>query len=321
VKGQKSKHGPEWKVPHKFHLSKTFMDYLHGGDGDVKPDTFAACFYEYTRESQKVWQAAKCRDELIKKGEYPITAALHALNDVYQADFFLPPIRDFLCCISFPKKDWNELSNNERQQIMHFLPTSEVRPLPMDDVLSLQDLRILGRFKSLAEKNRPEIKEVPPGQMPEPMKFVEPMLQQYGAVYHAIFALDFSKSEKRLMEEFRAWLRTPEHAALLKKYRRPKTGKTGTPLDRLKDLAAWRLYRECDNDWQTANDFADKHRKQRKHFRDAKKSGADLFGEQADAYKAKAAALKYLADLMPNEFRQADHSQVFAKLEKIAKDI
>lgn len=45
------------------------------------------------------------------------------------------------------------------------------------------------------------------------------------------------------------------------RYAKGKRGKTGDLLDRLKDLAAWRLYREDDNDWSAANDFANNNRK------------------------------------------------------------
>jgi hypothetical protein len=311
------------KLVHAFHTSIAFMDYLYG---DVKPDEYVACYYEYARESESVWQAARERDERIKKGQSSTSAALCAFDALCRANFQLPPIRDFLLCKSFPKKDWNELRDDERREIMRFLPKSEVRSLPMDDLVTLQAVGILDKFKDLAEQSKPAIAEVPLGQVPEPMKLVEPMLQQMGAVYQAIFALDFSKSEKQLVEEFRVWLRISDHAALLTKHKIPKTGKTGWPRDRLKDLAAWRLFRELNNDWQAANDFANKHRRQRKAFRDAKSTAdtpaneADLFGEEADAYKAKASALKYLADLMPNEFGQPDLAEAFAGLDKIARE-
>jgi hypothetical protein len=150
-------------------------------------------------------------------------------------------------------------------------------------------------------------------------------------VYHVIFTLDFSKSETQLVSEFREWLKLPENLQRLDNYKRPKIGTTGKPLDRLKDLAAWRLYREHGNDWNKANDFARVHRKKftsaeirqrfktqtqrdnispgsNKPFRDAKCQGgnpaneADLFGEDADARKAQASAWRYMVEIMPHKF-------------------
>ena len=41
------------------------MDYLHG---DVRKEELQlACAYEYARESKELWEAAKKRDEILRK--------------------------------------------------------------------------------------------------------------------------------------------------------------------------------------------------------------------------------------------------------------
>jgi hypothetical protein len=96
----------------------------------------------------------------------------------------------------------------------------------------------------------------------------------------------------------------------LEKHKKPTTGTTGKPLDRLKDLAAWRLYRELGNDWNDANDFANQHRKERQPFHDARqdqskkvqRAEAALGNEESYFLKAKKRALDYLAECIPGEF-------------------
>jgi hypothetical protein len=255
----------------------------------------------------------------------------------------------FLACPSFPAKDWNELGQAEAGQIMQgFSSNSKLVPLPMTDVGSLQAFEVFDRFKALA----PElvIPELQAGEQMEPRELVWPVLQQgVGPVYHAIFDVDFSKGETQLVNQFKKWLRLPENRTWLDKYKAPKIGITGKPLDRLKDLAAWRLYRELGNDWNAANDFANQHRKdfkgreifkrfktkeqRAKHhqsspkpFHNAKRQGgkpandADLFGEAADARKAQASAWKHLAEIMPREFCAPGPLMLatFAEIEKLA---
>ena len=76
-----------------------------------------------------------------------------------------------------------------------------------------------------------------------------------------VFLLDRAKGKKGLVREFAAWLDRPENRQALAKFSNKRTGKTGGHVDRLKDLAAWRLFEHCGNDWNKANDFANEHRK------------------------------------------------------------
>ena len=212
-------------------------------------------------------------------------------------------------CRSFPGKDWNELSHAEREALTRF-ERKRIPPLPMTDVWTLKALGVFDAFKTMGEDAKPVIRDVRPGETPEPMKTVPPVLQRWGSVYYAVFDMDYSKTRKQLLNEFSVWLELPENRKLLKDHKRTKIGTTGKPLDRLKDLAAWRLYRELGNDWNAANDFATKHRKKHRPFHDARqgqskkvqRAEADLGNEESYFLKARKRALNYLAEYIREEF-------------------
>ncbi len=301
-----------------FHKSETFMDYLHGDVADE--EAWLACQYEYLRESGIFWNAAQMRDEWIKGGQDCETAGIWAWEQTSIENRELPHCgADFLCCAAFPKKDWQELSKEQRKEIMQYLPGDRIRPLHNPDVWSLKSRGVLDRFKKMGEDAKPAIKNVRPEQKAKPMELVPAILQQHESLFHAIFTLDFSKSERRLCDEFREWLRLPKNDERLEKYKKPNTGATGGAVDRLKDLAVWRLYREFGNDWNKANDYADEHRKASRQFHDARRdqskkvslSEAHLGSEEAYFLKAKKRALNYLAEHIPDEF--ADHSGKISK--------
>ncbi len=355
-----------------FHTSPTFMDYLHGDVDEEEAEL--ACRYEYARELQAVWEAANQRDEWKVKGldgfskkernawkklspaECGEKAARWAFQERgLQGQTFFPfDILSFLVCESFPKKDWNALAPAERTTIARF-ERKKIPPLPMPDVWTLKGILEAppwsGALRALVEKSTPVIEEVPPGKIAKPMKLVWPVLQMWESVYYVVFDVDYSKSETQLVNEFHKWLRLPENRERLEKYKKPTTGTTGKALDRLKDLAAWRLYREHGNDWNEANHFAREHRKkftsteirqnfktkaQRekfssgsyKPFRDAKwqdgkpANEADLFGEDADARKAQASAWGYMVEIMPQKFASPGPHMlaVFAELTKLASE-
>ena len=232
-------------------------------------------------------------------------------------------------------------------------PRKKVMPLPMPDVWSLTGMLRAPPYKhklrKLMEESNRVIECVPPGKKGKPVKLVWPLMQIWKSQYWAVFALDFSKGETRLVNEFKEWLRLPEHRERLEEHEKPRSETTSKSLDRLKDLAAWRLYRECGNDWNKANGFARDNRKrltaqeirkryktkeQReqyrpfdpKPFRDAKKQGeilpnqADFFGEEADAREAQARAWKHLVEIMPSEFKSPGPHMLgmFVELEKRA---
>ena len=344
-----------------FHTSSTFMDYLHGDVNEAEAEL--ACDYEYARESKKLWELARERNKLLADAKVTCEGAAIHIVESHPGDWPTNPILmvELLLCESFPKKDWNELGQQERAKMTrHYRP--KVIPLSMTDACTLKSLGVFDKFREMGQKAEPVVKDVPPVAKSDPMKFVPPLLPQHPSrpeLYYALFNLDYSKSETELVSEFREWLRLSENKERLQHYRKSKTGTTGKPLDRLKDLAAWRLYRECGNDWNKANDFA-KHNRKRftaqkicewcktkeerakysngdpMPFRDAKSkmqqqangrtisipaNTADLLGEDADAREAQRSAWKHLTETMLQEFAMPSSLMLamFVELEKLEK--
>ena len=104
---QTAKPGEQWRqLNHTFHTSTTFMGCLHG---DVKKEEAPlACAYEYARESPRLWEAAKQRDELLR--DHPNLACERVVfgivgNDARQGRPHPPWEWRFLMCQSFPTKD------------------------------------------------------------------------------------------------------------------------------------------------------------------------------------------------------------------------
>jgi hypothetical protein len=225
------------------------MDYLHG---DVVDNEFkAACYYEYARESAYLREMAR-----FWGGEKHFYKELERKSLVWQ-------------CPSFPRKSWNELSQQERSNILQGFRSSKIRPLL---VVDLWTLKITGIFDQLETM----VAEALRNKARKSRQRVYPIIEdRYKAVWlHVLFTLDFCKTRKQLLQEFKAWLDLPENKARLNAHQRNPTGKTGLFKDRLKDLAAWRLYRELG--CKRALAFAEQHRKRDKHgnpkpFHDARK--------------------------------------------------
>ena len=304
------------------------MDYLHGDIDEEEAEL--ACLYEYARESKAIWDAARQRDKwkvegldwftdaerivwkTMKPADRIEKAALTACESLQLSSQTSFPFQltSFLICESFPTKDWQGLTSAERKTITRF-ERKKVPPLPMTDVFTLKAHRVFDEFNEVAEKARPVIENVRPGEQAKPMQLVFPILHKWKSVSYALFTLDYSKSETQLVNEFREWLRLSENRTRLEKHKKPTTGTTGKPFDRLKDLAAWRLYRELGNDWNAANVFANQHRKKRQPFHDARqgqsnkvqRAEAALGNEESYFLKAKKRALDYLAEYIPGEFR------------------
>ncbi|MGC1321701.1 MAG: hypothetical protein WA849_05940 [Candidatus Udaeobacter sp.] len=131
----------------------------------------------------------------------------------------------------------------------------------------------------------------------------------------ALLPLDFSKSRQRLLQEIDLWLQQPENKARFDKHElKIETGTEKQAKDRLKDLAAWRLYRELGS--KEALAFAEKNRRRDEHgkplkFHDVRKeqsktkmplNEAPLYSEESGFPKAKDRAVKYRGELIPWEF-------------------
>jgi hypothetical protein len=288
------------------------IDYLHGDviDGEFR----AACQYEYARESKVLCDAA----ELAERD--PARVVEQVILDVegqkgFGAANWIGRL-EWSCiwqCVSFPAKSWNQLSEAERTELLRVLPlsTSVVRPLPMEEVIFLTPY--LDRLKGIAGKARAERKEALAAGRP-PQK-VYPILELPNTPFvQVLLSLDFSKSKARLLQEIGKWLDCPKNKARFQKHqRKTEVGTEKEAKDRLKDLAAWRLYRElgCDEALKfaqtnrlcgpggVARKFHDWRQGQTKKIRP---NEADLYGEESGFLKAKARALSYRANLIPWEF-------------------
>jgi hypothetical protein len=138
----------------------------------------------------------------------------------------------------------------------------------MDEVWLLDAAGIFEELRTIAAK---ALKNKTPR---KPQQKVYPIVEPWSPYVHAMFTLDFSKTKKRLLQEFDRWLRLPENRARLRAHGRKPIGKTGWFKDSLKDLAAWRLYRELG--FNEALAFAEKNRKRDKdgtprQFHDARR--------------------------------------------------
>ena len=85
---------------------------------------------------------------------------------------------------------------------------------------------------------------------------------------------------------------------------------TGGAKDRLKDLAAWRLYEHLKGKWEAANNFAEEHRLKTtagepRPFHDLRGTPrAPLFAEQSGFSRARRRAQAHFAELFPWESRE-----------------
>jgi hypothetical protein len=278
------------------------MDHLHG---DVVDDEVeAACYYEYARESP----------------DFCELASFWAGNkDSYKE------MRSSLIwqCPSFPQKSWNQLSQGERAKILEAFQPSRIQPLEIMDVLLLS---LNGVFDQLKRMEAEVINNKMAGkQSPKVYPIIE---DSRFAWVHVLFTLDFRKSRKRLLREFDNWLQLPGNRARFDACGQNLTGKTGTFKDRLKDLAAWRLYRELG--CQEALAFVEKNRKRDRRgrprqFHDARKeqSKANMplneaplysqYNEESAFLKARARALAHGKELIPS---QTQWLSLFAWAEK-----
>ncbi len=161
------------------------------------------------------------------------------------------------------------------------------------------------------------------------------IVQWHVSSHWCLFEVDLSARKGDLTKQFDKWLASSENKKRLVRHCLNKSGKTGEWKDRLKDLAAWRLYRENQNSCDKANKFANDNRKRFKTWQDIhatckKMNGkwpykpndpkpfynakalksenspptlhnqADLFSHDEDYRHAKSNALKLLSDWIPS---------------------
>jgi hypothetical protein len=317
------------------------MDLLHADIPD--DDLEAACCYEYARESDVLLETAVAYKESVlgwqrgrsieakrrKKIGWPAPvggspggtevylAVKEKLNlDVYPW-FMDPPWSAVWSCPSFPGTAWLELGDSERADIRcaFFVSGKKARPLLTHDVTLLDSMGIFERFQKMSRLRRHG-----KDQCKAPSKGEEfpPIIQGWpnrkgdhlSHLFNVLFTLDFTKNRKQLHREFDAWLETPAIKQYRKKHERATIGKTGAFKDRLKDLAAWRLFRRLGDEDATA--FANTNRKRDaagipRAFHDPRKgqskevpiNSAPLYSEESGFRKAQARAKKYLGRVLP----------------------
>jgi hypothetical protein len=287
------------------------IPYLHG---HVVDEQFrAACQYEYARESNILRRAA----ELFRGDPSALAGEIFL-----KIDCEFPAVGNWLIstewrfvwqCPSFPAQGWNQLSDAERADLLLSLPptTNRLRPLQLGEVMSLTPY--LDQLKEMAEKARAELKESVATRTPQ--QKVYPILELKNTPFvQALLPLDFRKTRKRLLQEIDLWLQLPENKDRFDKHQ-PKTeaGTEKEAKDRLKDLAAWRVYRELGYD--KALRFCEENRKRDEsgtlqRFHDWRQdqtkkippNEAPLYSEESGFSNAKKRAEGYLAQLVPWEF-------------------
>lgn len=326
------------------------MDYLHGDvvDDQVK----AACQYEYARQSSILRKASQLisNDPTADPGEVlsQIERQFFPIPQIFRvppsaADNWLISHQwSFIWqCPSFPAIGWNQLSEAERVELLHRMPlsTNEPRSLLLGEVMFLT--HFLDQLKAMAEKARREWKEA--REAGRPRQKVYPILELKGTPFvQALLPLDFSKKRARLPKEIDLWLQQSENKVRFDKHELKTEAETAKQAkDRLKDIAAWRLYHELG--WDRALSFADENRKRDEFgiprpFHDPRKgqtekvppNKAPLYSEESGFLKAKKRAKDYLAELIPWEFgtyaeeteqQKCEWAAAFKKALKEAKKI
>ena len=120
------------------------MDYLHG---DVVDNQFEAAFYyEYARESAILREAAhlwvskkhsdKERKEILLKIENRFLGVGFGWGHIWQ-------------CPSFPRKSWNQLSQQERADILQWFRPSQIPPLFVNEVWPLNGPGIFDQLETM----------------------------------------------------------------------------------------------------------------------------------------------------------------------------
>lgn len=303
------------------------MDYLHGVVAGHS--VMAACCYEYARESPILRAAAKERKQAREGEDYDDLDSRVAISvsNEFNCDWFYQwPWLSIWQCASFPGLPWNQLESGEhepgeRELISRWFQADGIRPLPMTSLTWLNARSVLDWFKEKAEKDvERKIRNIPdPRPMPEAMP-----LWEKGHFAHAIFDLDFSKTKKRLVSEFEAWLNLPENKGRLEKGGANQIGTTGGFRSRLKDLTVKRLSSELTFDELLK--YAETNRKSDQHgchrpFYDAREGQTDkatlasaaLFRNPESLNRAKRRADRFLAPLMPPPATGGGETRLFAK--------
>jgi hypothetical protein len=256
--------------------SKTLRDvaelFRRSNRSADKMTIFLAYVCWYARGSTVLLTAAEL---FVRVGEGRATKIFHIFHQIYDEfpaagkHLIKHEWRVIWQCPSFPAKSWNDLSKAERSDLLWGLPNSTKVGHKLTEALFLQ--HSLGLLEPLFA---PEWK-AHVGR--SPYQKVYPILALPDAPFVlSLLVLDFSKSKKRVRQEIDDWLELPENKARFDKHK-PRWKKLATKLpaedlaamlpltedeakDRLKDLAAWKVYLEHERDFDKAIEFTNNHR-------------------------------------------------------------
>jgi hypothetical protein len=268
-------------------LRHTFNSALANGDVPLEIRQKLTGHYEYASESQSLREAAS----LHKQG-----IGLEEIGERVDQTFFL--VSSWFETFSnkhFPEIRWIHLPQEVREEIVLGYP--DPAGSLMTDVGRLDGM--LDRLKALAVKARSQRGPLRRRALP---------ILHVGRWTHAVFTIDWRRTEAELVMQFRSFLRA--HKERSQQHRKTKSGGTGAPKDRLKDLAAWRLYEHCEGDWEAANAFAEKHRLKTtagepRPFHDPRGTPpSPLFAEQSGFSRARRRAQAHFAGLFPWESQE-----------------
>jgi hypothetical protein len=264
----------------------------------------AACCYEYARESPllreaaRLWAAQKkdfCK-ETVSNSELDGEIVLKIETKSGPCSWLIEhPWSLIVQCPSFRQQTtWKELSHHARAHIL--LGFRRIPALCVDELWLLEESGILEELRMMAAKAH-ENERLPLPKTMYPIIEGAPMFGDWDTMFanlrasrrlpqakilkdwpkgwpkerilpfrlHVMFTLDFTATKKRLLEQFDKWLQLPENKARFHSHGRKPIGTTGVFKDRLKDLAAWRLYRALG--CKEALAFAEKNRKRDKNGR------------------------------------------------------
>ena len=278
---------------------EAYADYL---SGIVKDDAYeAACYYEYARQSNVLTATAAQRKkrlvaQLNESTEIAITENIPGSEWIIDSPWVM-----MWQCPSFPAVPWNSLRDRERQDIRLDFPSSGIPPLRTRNIALAAS--VLQRLTIKAEKIRKLlIESIKTG---ERAVRSEPLLVENWNLVHVLFTLDFTKTKKRLRQEFEAWLDLKDNRDRLATHAKSRTGTTGDQRSRLKELAVWRLYDGLGG-FDALNNFASHNRRKERGkivpFYDKRGTQDDLYSDPIAAKRAIKSAKNHLKTLMPNEF-------------------
>lgn len=309
----------------------TNMPYLHG---DI--EIADARDYEYARESAVLREAAamykaekrtferersRQAERPKKMGGTPLgTGGRPGGVEVYRAVeekfhcgtwFMQSPWKMIWGCPSFPEKAWHELSASELKEIGLAI-RKEVRPLEAPGILLLDAMEVLNFWKKQASNMRTEIKKKGHSHLSRDIAIAVSWPDE--SLAHLVITLPLDQSAKEITRRFNQTLKRPEIKELIQSSRE----RVGEAKDRLKDLAAWRLYRELG--YLKSLDFADANRLsdsagEPRAFHDPRHgqgtesralSESPLFSDVSGFGNAKQRAKQWLAEKMPSEVSAAD---------------